>query len=153
MKHRLYPLHHYSEAGDLSPPKIFIYMLLFLSRTWWLLIISIASRDNGEKLLQLFYPDKLHFYFGLANGIFPLIIFIVYGRRHAQDKWALKCWPLCFPILLFSILGDMSLQIYYIYTENFKYSITASIQLVTITWIAIYVMKSKHLKDCFKRLL
>lgn len=152
-KVRLYALKHYTESGDLKSPPILLYLLLFISRTWLLLVISIVSTQTGDKLLQMFYPEKLHFYLGLIVGFFPVIIFLVSGRRHAQDKWALKIWPYCFYLLAFGILGDLILQLYYLYFDNFKYSVAASIQLVLISWSCIYALKSKRLKDSFKKVI
>ena len=151
MKHRLYPLQHYTEAGDLKAPAVLLYILLFLSRTWILLLVSVASQQTGDKLLQIFYPDKVHFYLGLIVGLLTLIVFLVSGRRHAQDNWAFKCWPFCFYLILASILGDLSLQLYYLYLDHFRYSLSASIQLVIVTWGCLYIFKSKQLKDCFKK--
>lgn len=150
MKHHLYPLQHYSEAGDLKAPPLLLYIILFLSRTWGLLIISIVSFETGEKLLPIFYPDKIHFYFGLLIGLLPLIIFIISGRRHAQVRWAMRCWPYCLYLLYASAIGDLSMQFYYLYLEHFKYSLTASVQLVLSAWVCIYIFKSNHLTDCFK---
>jgi len=148
--HHLYALKHYTESGELKPPPLLLYILLFLSRTWGLLIISVSSTKTGENVLSLFYPDKTHFYAGLCVGLLPLIILFISGRRHAQDRWAIKYWPSCFIILTIAILGDAVLQFYYLYLDHFLYSFTASIQLVMIIWIAIYCAKSQQLKDAFK---
>lgn len=150
MKQRLYALQNYTESGDLKAPSILLYILLFLSRTWMLLIVSIVSQQTGNKLLSLFYPDKAHFYFGLVIGALPLIVFLISGRRHAQDEWAIKCWPFCFYLILIGIIGDLSFQFYYLILQHFNYSSTASIQLVLTAWSLLYVVKSKQLRDCFK---
>jgi len=150
MKRRLYALQHYTEAGDLKAPPILLYILLFLSRTWLVLLISVVSQQTGNTLLQLFYPDKVHFYLGLIVGLLTLIVFLVSGRRHAQDNWALKCWPFCFYLIVASTFSDLSLQLYYLYLDHFRYSIAASIQLVVVLWSFIYILKSKQLRDCFK---
>lgn len=152
MKHRLYALKYYTESGDLKSPPVLFYLLVFLSRTWIFLILSLASSQTGNDILTLFYPDKAHFYSGLLVGLIPLIVFIVSGRRHAQDGWALKYWPYCFYLLLFSIIGDLSLQLYYLYLDNFQYSISASLQLVIILWSCLYITKSKHLIDSFQKI-
>ena len=152
IKQRLYALKYYTEAGDLKTPPLLFYLLLFLSRTWILLVLSLASSQTGTDILQLLYPDKTHFYSGLLIGLLPVIIFIVSGRRHAQDSWALKCWPYCFYLLLISIIGDLSLQIYYLYLDNFQYSISASLQLVIGLWSCLYITKSKHLIDSFQKI-
>jgi len=150
MKTRLYALQHYTEAGDLKPPPIFLYLLLFLSRTWMLLIISLASQQTGDKLLMLFYPEKIHFYPGLIIGSLPIIVFLISGRRHAQKPWAIKSWPICYYLIVTSLLADLVLQLYYLNLEHFQYSLSASIQLVLVCWACIYAFKSKHLKDSFK---
>lgn len=149
MKTRLYALQHYTEAGDLKSPPIFLYLLLFLSRTWMLLIISLASQQTGDKLLMLFYPEKFHFYTGLIIGLLPIIVFLISGRRHAQKHWAIKSWPICYYFIVVSLLADFGLQLYYLNIEHFQYSLSASIQLVMVCWATIYVFKSKHLKDSF----
>ena len=151
MKYRLYALKHYTESGDLKAPPILLYILLFLSRTWILLASSVVARQTGNEVLQLFYPDKHHFYLGLALGCLPLLVFIISGRRHAQDKWAFKYWPYCYYLILLSLFGDIGIQFYYLYLEHFKYSITASVQLVAVAWSFIYAIQSQQLKDCFKK--
>ncbi|RBW47167.1 DUF2919 domain-containing protein [Psychromonas sp. B3M02] len=151
MKTRLYALKHYTEAGDLKTPPLFIYLLFFLSRTWILLIISLASQQTGDKLLMLFYPEQMHFYTGLLVGFLPVLVFLISGRRHAQKKWAITIWPACYYLMVMSLLADLLLQLYYLTLEHFQYSVSASLQLVIVSWATIYVFKSKHLRDSFKQ--
>lgn len=149
MKKRLYALQHYTESGDLKAPPILLFILLFLSRTWVLLIISVASQQTGNTLLQIFYPEKSHFYLGLSVGVLPVLIFVISGRRHAQDKWAIRCWPWCFFLILLTTFSDLALQLYYLYMMHFTYSVAASLQIVLVTWSCLYLFKSKQLRDCF----
>jgi len=150
-KQRLYALKHYNESGDLNPPLLVMYILFFLSRTWILLVLSLASTQTGANILQLFYPDKTHFYFGLFIGLMPIIVFIISGRRYARDKWVAKYWPYCFYLIVLSIMGDMGLQFYYLFLDNFQYSFTASLQLVIVLWCCLYITKSKHVIDAFQK--
>jgi len=150
-KQRLYALKHYNESGDLNPPPLVMYILFFLSRTWILLVLSLASTQTGANILQLFYPDKTHFYLGLIIGLLPIVVFIISGRRHARDKWTQKYWPYCFYLIILSILGDMGLQLYYLFLDKFEYSFTASLQLVIILWCCLYITKSKHVIDSFQK--
>jgi len=150
MKQRLYALKNYTESGDLKAPSLFFYILLFLSRTWMLLLISIVSQQTGQKLLFLFYPEKIHFYYGLALGALPLIVFLISGRRFVKDGWAMRYWPMCFYLILISVLGDLILQLYYLYLTHFSYSVTSSIQLVITMWSLMFILKSQQLKDVFK---
>ncbi|WP_019614473.1 DUF2919 domain-containing protein [Psychromonas ossibalaenae] len=151
MSIRLYPLQHYTQSGNLKPPPFFYLALLFLARTWGLLIISVVSRNEGEKLLAMFYPDKIHFYSGLASGAVAVTLFILSGRDHDKNRIISKLWQTGYVFLLLSILTDLGLQFYYLLLNNFQYSLAASIQLVFALWLLLYCCRSKHLKDCFVR--
>jgi len=151
MKQRLYALKNYTESGDLSPPPILLYVLLFLLRTWVILVCSVLSHETGNQIMRMFYPDKTHFYLGLALGIVPLIVFFISGRRHAQKKWAYRLWPYCLYLIIIGIAGDLVAQLYYLSLEHFQYSVAASIQLVIIAWSCLFILKSQQLKDSFKQ--
>lgn len=148
---KIFPLQFYTQSGNLKPPTYFYFGLLFLARTWALLIISLASRDTGTKLLSIFYPDKMHFYFGLASGVIAIILFLMSGRDHDKHPFIGKVWQKGYPFLLLCIALDLGLQLYYLYQDSFQYSIEASVQLVLIIWILLFSMRSKHLKASFKR--
>lgn len=151
MKIRLYPLDYYTHSGDLKPPKLFNLVLIFLARTWSLLIISLVLRESGQQLLTFFYPNKSHFYLGLLSGGIALLLFILSGRDHDKHPWSARLWRQSYPVLLLSIFIDLALQIYYLFNNNFQYSFAASLQLVFAIWILLYSLRSKHLKDCFSR--
>jgi hypothetical protein len=148
---KIFPLQFYTQSGDLKPPRYFYYGLLFLARTWILLIISLASRETGNKLLAIFYPDKTHFYFGLASGLIAIILFFLAGRDHDKQPFICTIWQKGYPFLLLSVCFDLALQLYYLYIDRFQYSIEASIQLVFVIWLLLFCWRSKHLKASFKR--
>lgn len=150
MKLRLYALKNYTEQGDLKPPQLFTFILLFLARTWAVLVVSVISRESGTQILHIFYPDKAHFYLGLILGTLPLIVFFISGRRHAQNRYAIKVWPACLYAIYLAVFVDLLMQIYYLSIVHFQYSLTASIQLVIVLWCGLYIFKSKQLKDSFK---
>lgn len=150
MQRRLYNFKYYTDQGDLKSPWFLLYIQLFLARTWIILVFSVISRENGTQLLNLFYPDKMHFYLGLVIGAIPLIIFFIAGRRFKQKNWAVKCWPYCFILLLTALCADLVMQLYYLNLVHFRYSITASIQIVAVLWSCLFVLKSKQLKDSFQ---
>ncbi|WP_022940744.1 DUF2919 domain-containing protein [Psychromonas hadalis] len=148
---KIYPLQFYTQSGDLKPPTYFYCGLLFLARTWALLIISLVSRETGNKLLGIFYPDKIHFYLGLASGLIAILLFLLSGRDHDKHPFICKIWQKGYPFLLISICFDLGLQLYYLYLDKFQYSVEASIQLVLIIWLLLFCTRSKHLKTSFKR--
>jgi len=151
MKIRLYPLDCYSPSGNLKPPIFFYLLLLFLARTWALLIISVILRDSGNQLLHLFYPNKIHFYLGLASGSSALLLFFLCGRDHDKHQCLSKLWQSSYPLLLLGVVSDLALQLYFLLDKHFQYSFVASVQLVFAIWVLLYCISSKHLKDCFKR--
>lgn len=151
MKIRLYPLDCYSHSGNLKPPIFFYLVLLFLARTWAVFIISVLLRDADNPLLLLFYPNKIHFYLGLASGCIALLLFFLCGRNHDKHRWLSILWQNSYPLLLLAIVSDLALQLYYLSDRHFQYSFVASVQLVFAIWILLYCLRSKHLRDCFRR--
>jgi len=151
MSIKIYALKFYTQSGDLKPPSYFNYALLFLARTWALLVISLASQDTGNKLLPLFYPDKNHFYLGLMSGLIAIILFFLSGKDHDKHPFICKIWQQGYPFLIMSICFDLGLQVYYLSLDRFQYSLEASIQLVVILWILLLCLRSQHLKASFKR--
>lgn len=153
-KINLFSLHHYTDEGCLKPPLLFYIALLFLSRTWVLLLLSVASSETGNKMLNFFYPDKNHFYFGLISGFIALLLFFIMGRCFSKksDKSPFFClvWKKGAVFLLFSILSDLALQLYYLSEKQFQYSLSTSLQLVFIIWCLLYLQRSKHLRMSFK---
>jgi hypothetical protein len=125
--------------------------LVFLARTWVLFIISAASRSSGSSILAIFYPDRHYFYLGLISGSLALGLFILAGRNHDKYRWISQIWQFGYYLLLINIVCDMVLQLHVLHIQHFQYSLSASIQLVSISWIALYTLKSQHLKMCFIR--
>lgn len=67
--------------GRLRLPFLFWCVLLLQARTWVLFIMAGASRQQGDVLLNLFYPDHDNFWLGLLPGIPAVLAFIVSGQR------------------------------------------------------------------------
>lgn len=67
--------------GRLRLPFLFWCVLLLQARTWVLFIMAGASRQQGDALLNLFYPDHDNFWLGLLPGIPAVLAFIVSGQR------------------------------------------------------------------------
>lgn len=151
MSIKIFSLKYYTQSGVLKPPTYFYFGLLFLARTWALLIISLASHETGDKLLAMFYPDKMHFYLGLASGTIAIALFFLSGRDHEKSPTLYKIWQKGYPFLILSIVADFCLQAYYLSIVHFQYSIDASLQLVIVLWLLLLCSRSEHLKASFKR--
>jgi len=73
------------------------------------------------------------------------------GRNHDKYQWVSKLWQIGYYLLIINIAFDFLLQLHVLQLQHFQYSLSASIQLVSIIWIALYTLKSEHLKMCFVR--
>ena len=85
----IYSYSDFDSQGYLKAPALFWAILLFQARTWVLLVIAGASRNDGEAILRWFYPDNHHFWLGLLPGIPAAMAFLLSGRRHLWPRF----WP------------------------------------------------------------
>lgn len=67
-------------------PLLFWCVLLLQARTWVLFVLAGASRDQGNTLLNLFYPDHDNFWLGLLPGVPAVLAFLLSGRRHLWPR-------------------------------------------------------------------
>lgn len=90
-----YPPSDYDVHGNLKTPLLFWCILLFQARTWFLLVLAAASRQQSDALLALFYPDRDTFWLGLLPGVPAALAFVISGRRHLWPRlWAAWRWVL-----------------------------------------------------------
>ena len=148
----IYPLKYYTKTGYLKPPFLFYIGLLFLSRTWIILILTLASRETGEKVLSLLLPDRQYFYWGIASGSVSIILLLLSGQDHEKYFYIRIIWKYGYAFLLASIVFDFCLQLHYLFLSHFQYSVSASLQLVLISWLFLYCIKSRHLKKSFTQI-
>lgn len=73
----------YDAHGRLRLPFLFWCVLLLQARTWVLFVIAGSSREQGNMLLNLFYPDHDAFWLGLLPGVPAVLAFLLSGRRFA----------------------------------------------------------------------
>lgn len=76
----------YDPQGRLRLPFLFWCLLLLQARTWVLFLMAGASRDQGDALLNLFYPDHSLFWIGLIPGVPAVLAFLLSGRRHLYPR-------------------------------------------------------------------
>lgn len=76
----------YDSRGALKLPALFWGVLLLQARTWVLFVLAGASREQGDALLGLFYPDRAAFWLGLATGIPAALAFVLSGRRQTFPR-------------------------------------------------------------------
>ena len=76
----------YDSQGRMRLPLLFWCVLLLQARTWVLFVLAGASRDQGNTLLNLFYPDHDNFWLGLLPGVHAVLAFLLSGRRHLWPR-------------------------------------------------------------------
>jgi len=138
-----YSFSEFDSQGYLNAPGLFWLVLIFQARTWVLLIIAGASRDQGDALLRWFYPDNDVFWLGLLPGIPAALAFILSGRRARLPR----LWPLLRPLLIMTQCLLFIWQCYALTDEGLT-AMTALLlvaDLLALSWL----IRSQRLRDYF----
>ncbi|EEL2493421.1 DUF2919 domain-containing protein [Salmonella enterica] len=92
----------YDVHGRLRLPFLFWCMLLLQARAWILFVIAGSSREQGNTLLNFFYPDHDNFWLGLLPGVPAVVAFLLSGRREAfPGMWRmLRGWLILAQLVL-----------------------------------------------------
>lgn len=139
----LYSYRDFDSAGYLKAPVLFWAILLFQARTWVLLIIAGASREQGQAILSEFYPDPHHFWFGLVPGIPAALTFLISGRR--------QHWPRLWPVLRSLLIVTQVLLLGWQGIALVEEGINALILLLLVMDILVlwWLMMNRRLRDYF----
>lgn len=79
--------------GRLRLPLLFWCVLLLQARTWVLFLMAGASRQQGDAILNLFYPDHERFWLGLLPGVPAVLAFLLSGYRQRLPRlWRAMLW-------------------------------------------------------------
>ncbi|MEV8763181.1 DUF2919 domain-containing protein [Klebsiella pneumoniae] len=79
--------------GRLRLPLLFWCVLLLQARTWVLFLMAGASRQQGDAILNLFYPDHERFWLGLLPGVPAVLAFLLSGYRQRLPRlWQPMLW-------------------------------------------------------------
>ena len=139
----MYSYHDYDPQGYLKAPVLFWAILLFQARTWVLLVIAGASRDQGEAILKGFYPDSDYFWLGLLPGIPAALAFLLSGRRYLWPR----LWRMLRSILIITQLLLLAWQCS-VLSEDMTSGIT--ILLVVMDILALWwLVMNPRLRDYF----
>lgn len=134
----------YDQRGQLKLPVLFWCVLLLQARTWVLFVAAGASREQGEALLRLFYPDSEMFWLGLLPGIPAVIAFLLSGRR---GRWP-KLWTAWRWVLIAAQCGLLLWQIVLAVSEAALSGVTLALMVldgVALVWL----LTNPRLKACF----
>lgn len=67
--------------GRLRLAFAFLVRAVVAYRTWVLFLMAGASRQQGDAILNLFYPDHERFWLGLLPGVPAVLAFLLSGYR------------------------------------------------------------------------
>lgn len=71
----------YDVHGRLRLPFLFWCVLLLQARAWILFVIAGSSREQGNTLLNFFYPDHDHFWLALLLADIVALIWLLTNQR------------------------------------------------------------------------
>jgi hypothetical protein len=135
----------YDAKGQLRLPFLFWLILLLQARTWLLLVMAGASRQQGNDLLALFYTDRQSFWLGLALGIPAAIALLLTGYR---QRWP-RLWQRWRHVLSASLLISLLWQGASVLQGAFPDS-PLPLLLTLFDLLALYWLQTqRRLSDCF----
>lgn len=141
----MYSPDDYDHKGQLRLPLIFWIILLLQARSWLLLIMAGASRDQGNTLLELFYPDTSVFWIGMALGVPAAAGLLLTGYRQRLPRlWRAWRWILCADLL--AMLLQQGLTVW----QGDEALSPLVLLFMLFDLLALgYLLFSQRLRDCF----
>jgi len=135
----------YNNHGMLRLPLWFWTILILQARTWLIFILAGASRQEGNELLALFYPDQHAFWYGMLLGLPPALIFVMSGRRHLIPRiWQAGYW-----LLLAGMFVAFALQALGLWQTSGSLSVVDIILALLDAGALAYWLLSRRLRACF----
>lgn len=135
----------YDAKGQLRLPFLFWLILLLQARTWLLLAMAGASRQQGNDLLALFYPDRQAFWIGLALGLPALAGLLLTGYRTRLSR----LWQHWHSVLALSLLVNLLWQGWQ-FVQGDLLSSPLPLLLTLFDLLAlIWLQFNRRCRDCF----
>ena len=143
------PIHTFD--GHHPLPKPLHFCLLVLIRSYIILLLALASQQQSAQLLELFYPDPHHLYWGLALGAPALLCWLsgAYRQRAGHPiyhaLWYKGRW-LC----IVSALGELILQWQILSQHHWTFDWQQAVMLSASIWSFCYLLLSRQLATTFR---
>jgi hypothetical protein len=135
----------YDAKGQLRLPFLFWLILLLQARTWLLLVMAGASRQQGNDLLALFYPDRQSFWLGLALGIPAAMGLLLTGYRQRWPRVWQSWRHVLSASLLISLLWQGSSLLQGTFPDSPLPLLLTLFDLLALVWL----QTQSRLRDCF----
>jgi hypothetical protein len=135
----------YDHHGALRLPLWFWGVLILQARTWILFVMAGASRQQGEGLLQLFYPDTQRFWYGIMLGLPAALAFLLAPRRHQWPRlWRAWRW-----VLSFSLLAALGGSVFNLWQQGDNQPPLDAVLILLDALALAYLLLNQRLKACF----
>ena len=145
MPHRFTP-EDYNSHDMLRLPLWFWGILILQARTWLLFVMAGASRDQGNTLLGLFYPDRQSFWLGIVLGLPAALCFLLSGRRHLWPKG----WRLAYGVMLLGLCLTLVLQVFNVWQNTDQPSLIDIVLALLDVAALAYWLLSQRLRAVFE---
>lgn len=146
MKNTEFIASDFDTHGRLRLPFLFWCVLLLQARTWVLFLMAGASRQQGDALLNLFYPDHDNFWLGLLPGIPAVLAFVFSGHRQRFPRlWPIMRWLLVLSQILLLVWQPLLWM-----SGESPSAVTISL-LVADLYALWWLLSSRRLKACFRQ--
>lgn len=145
MPHRFTP-EDYNSHDMLRLPLWFWGILILQARTWLLFVMAGASRDQGNTLLGLFYPDRQSFWLGIALGLPAALCFLLSGRRHLWPR----SWRLAYGVMRLGLFLTLVLQVFTVWQNTDQPSLIDIVLALLDASALAYWLLSQRLRAVFE---
>ncbi|WP_245763774.1 DUF2919 domain-containing protein [Pseudoalteromonas denitrificans] len=141
---------YWDKHGVYRAPIALSFTFLILLRTYIIWIFSAVSRRPDLDLMSLFYRNKDDFFIALTIGALALLPAILFSLRRPTSNpklaklWRFMKWP-----LVVCCMCDLAWLLIQAKSHYFQFSGFLAIQLVLVSWVLIYLLRSKYLPAFF----
>lgn len=140
----------FDKHGNAKPHLFFWMSCVFLARAWTVFVIAGVSREQGQDLLSLFYPDKGALYMGLAMGFPAVMLMLFAGSLHRFPRVFERIWCWGRVILIAAFSCDLLVQMDHLIMDHWRFNWSSASTLLIALWLIIYLFKSRRIQFLFE---
>ncbi|MGL5290566.1 MAG: DUF2919 family protein [Vibrionaceae bacterium] len=139
----------WDDESSARPFPLFWISSFFIARSWLFLLMAGVSQQQGSRLLELFYPQKVALYWALALSLPALLLMLLAGNLQRAPQLILPFWRAGKWLLLASLSADLYLQWMAQVSAFWRFHFSTAATFVVSVWIFIYLLRSKCIAGLF----
>lgn len=140
----------FDKHGNAKPNFLFWLSGIYLARAWIVFVIAGLSREQGNDLLSLFYPDNDALYMGFAMGFPAVVLMLLAGNLHRYPVLFERIWRKGKTILIFAFCADLIVQMDHLIIVDWRFDWSRATMLLMALWMVVYLFKSRRIRFLFK---